>query len=245
MRTRVVAWAVTAVVAVSGAGVDTRAAAAPIFPTLGSDAYDVLHYDLDLRWEEAGGYLEGTATQALLTLRARSAATSLSLDLDSNLQVTAVSVDAVPKTFSQSGHKLVVQSTLVPGAEYAVKVAYGGTPRALTDPDGSATGWLTTFSGGALVLSEPRGSMTWFPNNNRPGDKATFDISVNVPADFQAISNGRNTSVQTVAGRSVWNWAVNEPMATYLATVGIGQYNRTTRVVDGIRYDSFTEISQN
>ena len=47
------------------------------------------------------------------------------------------------------------------------------------DPDGASDGWIPTDDG-ATVLSEPVGAMTWFPNNNTPRDKATFDISVKV-----------------------------------------------------------------
>ena len=38
---------------------------------------------------------------------------------------------------------------------------------------------------------------------------------------------------------NTWHWKTTESMATYLATVAIGKYDRTTRTVDGIRYDSF------
>ena len=32
------------------------------------------------------------------------------------------------------------------------------------------------------TLNEPVGAMTWFPNNNTPRDKATFDMKITVPS---------------------------------------------------------------
>ena len=50
-----------------------------------------------------------------------------------------------------------------------------------TAPDG----WIPTDTG-ASVLAEPVGSMTWFPNNNTPRDKATFGVRVTVPAAWRS-----------------------------------------------------------
>ncbi|HET7690990.1 MAG TPA: M1 family metallopeptidase [Nocardioidaceae bacterium] len=213
-----------------------------IYPGLGSTAYDVQHYDLDLKWAAGTDSLD-TGTRATITLRARTAIATFSLDLDRVLAVSHVRVDGVLAAKSRQGDKLVVDpaADLPAGSVHVVQVDYTGKPRSIEDPDGGTEGWLPTMGGGSIVLGEPRGSMTWFPNNNTPADKATFTISVDVPSGVQAVSNGRNTAV-TPDG--VWHWTVPEPMATYLATVAIGRYVRTTRAVDGIRYDSFVAEGQ-
>ncbi|MFI9590537.1 hypothetical protein [Nonomuraea sp. NPDC052265] len=41
----------------------------------------------------------------------------------------------------------------------------------------------------------------WYPSNDHPADKATFDISVTVPEGKQAISNGVLASRRTSAGQ--------------------------------------------
>ena len=50
----------------------------------------------------------------------------------------------------------------------------------VTDPDGSIEGWVPTDDG-AFVVGEPQGSPGWFPCNDNPRDKATFDFAVTVP----------------------------------------------------------------
>ena len=57
------------------------------------------------------------------------------------------------------------------------------------DPDGAQDGWVPSTTG-ATALSEPVGAQTWFPNNNTPRDKATFDVALTVPKKLAAASNG-------------------------------------------------------
>ncbi len=69
--------------------------------------------------------------------------------------------------------------------------------------------------------------MAWFPGNDHPSDKAAYDISVTVPKDLQAVSNGELKSDTADGGRRTYRWHTAEPMATYLATVAIGHFDIT------------------
>jgi aminopeptidase N len=210
----------------------------PVLPHLGSTAYDVQHYDIDLHWSKVSGF-----TSATTTIRAKALQTLSSITLDfSGLKVSSVWVNGAQAAYTRKRHKLEISEQVAAGATFTTVVKYSGDPQNLVDADGSKDGWLET-NAGAIVLGEPRGSMTWFPNNNRPADKATYDVVVDVPDDYQAVSNGRNIAVVHKSGRSTWHWSTPEPMASYLATVAIGHYNRTTTTVDGIRYDSFVSTS--
>lgn len=112
------------------------------------------------------------------------------------------------------------------GETFRTTVRYSGTPETLTDPDGSEEGWLRTADG-ALALGEPTGSMTWFPGNHHPSDKASYDIAVTVPEGLQAVSNGELKDETTLNGRATFTWHSAEPMASYVATVAIGTYDIT------------------
>jgi aminopeptidase N len=138
-----------------------------------------------------------------------------------------------------------------------VRVAYRGTPRSITDPDGSIEGWVHT-SDGAFVVGEPQGSPAWFPCNDHPTDKATFLTSITVPRGTQAIANGalrgRTPAKLRHTGRKhrhrhghrhgggahkrldmvTWTYAEPEPMATYLATATVGQFTIDRSPVDGL-----------
>ena len=63
---------------------------------------------------------------------------------------------------------------------FTVVVEYGGVPETRHDTDGSDEGWIPTEDG-ATFMNQPIGSMTGFPNNNNPQDKATYKFTVDGP----------------------------------------------------------------
>ena len=75
------------------------------------------------------------------------------------------------------------------GLVFTVVIDYAGTPRVVTDPDGAIEGWIPTDDG-AFVVGEPQGSPAWYPVNDNPRDKATFDFSITVPDGLTAMANG-------------------------------------------------------
>ncbi|MFF5945986.1 M1 family metallopeptidase, partial [Streptomyces althioticus] len=193
----------------------------PYFPRAGNGGYDVDHYALTLDYTPATRRLTGTA---VITARATKDLSAFDLDL-SGLRVDSVGVDGRDARFNRAGQKLTVRphDDLREGHTFRTTVRYSGVPRTLTDPDGSEEGWLPTADG-ALGLGEPVGSMAWFPGNDHPSDKATYDITVTVPQGLQAVSNGELASQSTHGGRTAYHWHTAEPMAGYVATVAIGHF---------------------
>jgi aminopeptidase N len=68
----------------------------------------------------------------------------------------------------------------------------------------------------------------WFPSNDHPLDKATYDVSVSVPDGTQAISNGVLQSQSSKLGWTRYNWRSNKPQASYLTTLAVGKFDITT-----------------
>lgn len=194
----------------------------PYFPKAGNGGYDVTHYDLDLAYTPRTQRLTGTAT---VTARATQDLSALDLDLQ-GLDVGKVTVDGEDARWNRAGQELTVRpdGDLGEGKTFRVTVRYSGTPETLTDPDGSAEGWLRTADG-ALALGEPTGAMTWFPGNHHPSDKAAYDIAVTVPRGLEAVSNGELTDERTRGERTTFTWHTGEPMASYVATLAIGDYD--------------------
>ena len=204
----------------------------PFFPEAGNGGYDVADYDLDLRYSPntrklvADAEITATATQDL---------SAFNLDFRGP-RVTSVEVDGVDAGFDRSGPELVVTPSagIADGSRFRVEVGYRGRPGPLTDADGSEEGWLATEDG-AFVVGEPQGSTTWYPANDYPTDKATFSFEVEVPRGVEAIANGKLVERQRTRGSTTWRWRENQPMATYLATVTIGQFEIDRSRVAGIR----------
>ncbi|APE23043.1 M1 family metallopeptidase [Streptomyces venezuelae] len=198
----------------------------PYFPKLGNGGYDVSHYALTLGYDPATGRLAGTAE---ITARATQDLSAFNLDL-AGLTVERASVDDAPAAVNRAGNELTLRprEEIPDGTEFRATVAYGGVPEPVTDADGSQEGWLRTGEG-VVAVGEPTGSMTWFPGNHHPSDKAAYEITLTVPAGFEGLSNGVRTARRAAAdGRVTTEWRMAEPMASYLATVAIGRYETTT-----------------
>ena len=203
------------------------------FPAAGNGGYDVSHYDLGLSYDPATGRLDGTA---VISLTATADLDSFGLDLR-RLTATSVLVDGKRATFEQLppdwsglGGELVVRTRpkLKAGSTYTVTVVYGGVPGRPVDSGGELYGFVSTPDG-ALVASEPEGASTWFPVNDVPTDKATYDFRITVPTGKTAIANGELVGTPTTTGgRTTFVWRASDPMASYLATASIGDYTMTT-----------------
>ncbi|MFI8389228.1 M1 family metallopeptidase [Streptomyces sp. NPDC085540] len=198
----------------------------PYFPRAGNGGYQVDHYALDLDYDPADGQLHG---KAVITARAEQALSSFNLDL-SGLDVEGVTVQGEGARYNRTGTELTVRPAedLKKGEVFRTEVDYGGKPKFLTDPDGAKEGWITTEDG-AVAVGEPVGSMTWFPGNHHPSDKAAYDITLTVPRGYEAVSNGELRSrTEGADGRTAFAWHSPEPMASYLATAAVGRYKVTT-----------------
>jgi aminopeptidase N len=208
----------------------------PFFPLAGNGGYDVRHYSLKLDYDQGANFLRGRAViQATATQNLR----RFDLDLRDFYAVSKVRVNGQSASFDQrDGQELVIspRPKLRDGRRFKVKVRYTGQPQPITDPDESIEGWVPTDDG-AFVVNEPQGSPGWYPVNDTPRDKATFDFTVSVPAGKEVIGNGELVGKPvTRGGKTTWRWAEGNPMAPYLATVTNGEFLTNFRRANGMTF---------
>jgi aminopeptidase N len=207
----------------------------PYYPNAGNGGYDVAHYDLELKFDRTPNTLEG---EVEIDARATQDLSRFNLDLRPFMVVSRVEVDGSRATFTREGeHELVItpRKGIRKGKKFEVEVEYAGTPEPVVDPDDSIEGWIPTHDG-AFVVNEPQGSPGWYPVNDTPKDKATFDFEVSVPAGIEVIANGVLEDVETKRGRTIWEWEERDPMAPYLATATNGDFElRFGRTFRGLR----------
>ncbi|MFK4064276.1 M1 family metallopeptidase [Streptomyces sp. NPDC029674] len=200
-----------------------------LFPALGNSGYDVTHYALTLDYSPDENRLTGTA---VITARATRDLPRFSLDL-AGLRVRSAETDGSAARVSRKKNKLTLTParTVREGKTFRTTVRYDGVPRMFTASDGGNEGWIETDDGVA-ALGEPTGSMTWFPGNHHPSDKATYDIDVTVPSDYTAVSNGTLRETRRHGKRTTFRWRNREPMASYVATVVTGVFDVSTGTTD-------------
>jgi len=209
----------------------------PYFPKDGNGGYDVTNYGLELRYDPDTDVLEGVAT---IDARSTQNLSRFNLDFD-GLTVASITVDGQPATFTRGNGELrITPAAGIPvRTHFETVVTYSGVPVAQSGID-EGSGWIPTDDG-VLVVGQPHVASTWFPANDHPQDKATFDIAMSVPEGLEAVANGALVSNETTAGETRWVWRAAAPMATYLATVNVGefvldQYHDPAGRPDGVDY---------
>ncbi|MBM7786619.1 M1 family metallopeptidase [Tenggerimyces flavus] len=197
------------------------------FPRYGNGGYEVDHYDVRLQYDPATDRLWGATT-----ILARATQDVRRFNLDFGLPVSSITVngrDARHATSPEHELEVTPARELTNGQRMSITVRYDAIPSQVKI--GSITAWRRT-SDGAVAVGQPQISNWWFPSNDHPLDKATYDISVGVPTGVEVVANG----VQPTApapyrpGWTRWSWRTVRPMQTYLAFVAIGQYDVTSDV---------------
>jgi aminopeptidase N len=202
-----------------------RSAGDPYLPAIGNGGYDVQHYDLTINYNPVANTM---VSRADITIRATQGLSEFSLDLRGFPSAT-VSIDGVAAGVARAGDKLIITPTvgIVSNRAFHAVVNYSGAPADILDPDGSHEGWVR-ITGGGFVVNEPMGSMGWFPCNNTPSDKATYEFHITVPNTHTALGNGELVSeVDNGNGTTTWNWRMGFSMATYLSTSTVGLFDYT------------------
>lgn len=195
------------------------------YPALGNGGYDALDYTVDLRVDVEANSIAGATT---LAARATQALSAFNLDLF-GLDVGAISVNGQAARFSRSGSELTVTPVqpITAGAIFTTRVSYRGSPITISDSGipRIPLGWQRQATG-TFVASEPSGAMNWYPVNNHPRDKATYSFRITVPKPYMVAANGvLKETLDAGDSATTFVWRMDQPMASYLATVHIGLYD--------------------
>jgi aminopeptidase N len=207
-------------------GAVPRAGAAGVgdryYPGLGNGGYDAGHYTVALTWRPISGTVDGVTTIEATTTQALS---RFNLDL-SGLEVATVEVDGEQATFDRNDDELLITPAvpLADGASFTTVVTYEGQPEPERFIEGlPELGWITN-DGGAYVIAEPAGAATFFPSNNHPSDKARFTFEITVPDGLDVAANGLLRGKRPNGDATTWVFDLEDPMATYLVQVAIGDF---------------------
>jgi aminopeptidase N len=210
-----------------------------LYPGFGNGGYDVRHYKLDLNVSDVAT----SALSGVTTIDARATQDLSSFNLDFiGFAIDRITVNGKAATFGRVGQELTV-TPLVPiaaGKKFEVEVAYSGSPEPITSVAIPVpTGWVQ-FEGGSFVLSEPDGAANYYPVNDHPLDKASYTFRVTVPEPFEVAANGNLKKTIDNGATTTYVFNARDPMASYLTTVNIGQFDiQTQKSVNGVRIRNY------
>ncbi|MEO0834423.1 MAG: M1 family metallopeptidase [Cyanobacteria bacterium J06642_3] len=182
----------------------------------------VEHIFLDLALDVTQQSFKGTCTTTITPVRAGIEGLTLdAVDLD----IESVLVDGVSQQFDYDGSQLEIHLSQ-PSTSAAIKleIAYSKEQpqRGIyfiqpTDdyPDKPTQVW---------TQGEDEDSRFWFPCFDYPGQLATSEIRVQVPAGMMAISNGELIGTEQVDHGIVYHWSQQQVHPTYLMTLAVGDF---------------------
>lgn len=198
-----------------------------LYPDFGNGGYNTLTYTLDLTIKnvdtselEATTTIEAIATQDL---------SRFNLDF-AGFEITSIEVNDEAAEFSRNDQELTIipAQALSKDEAFTVTVAYQGIPSPMTSQAlPFPTGWIA-YDGGIFVLSEPDGSASFYPVNDHPLDKATYTIIVTAPKPYEVAANGVLEETQDNGDSTTYTFTVRDPMASYLTTININDFNTET-----------------
>ena len=192
----------------------------PYVPERGELGYDVLHYDLDLKYSINSNRLDG---RARITIRPTDTLARVSFDL-AGLRVAKATVGGRAARWQQRAEKVRVEpaASLPAGRTVDVEFRYQGTPGPTSSVWG-AVGW-EELTDGVLVASQPSGASTWFPCNDLARQKASFRVAVTTSSAYRVVVNGSLRSRRSSGSTTTWVYEQPEPTSPYLMAVNIGRY---------------------
>lgn len=204
-----------------------RSAAKVTYP--GDSTISPTYYKLNLTINYTARNLSGIVTVSFKSNSPN--LTSFYLDLQDPLVVDSVVMNGNKINFSRPAGqaKLVINlpSAMSSGEKGSIDIYYGGTPG--SSGFGSFS-FSTDETGGNAIytLSEPYGASDWWPCKDTPADKAdSSDVWITVRTALTAVSNGTLEGVvDNGNGWHTFKWKNSYPIAPYLISLAIAEYNQ-------------------
>jgi aminopeptidase N len=210
---------------ISGVGAQEPGAAGigdPYFETLGNGGYDAQHYTLDLTVDMEANVISGTVMMEAVATQDLSV---FNLDF-LGFQISEITVDDEQAGYLRREGELSITppQSLTAGDSFVVGVTYSGVPGENVEGLNLFSAGWTRYKEGVYVAGEPAGASRWYPVNDHPRDKATYTFHITVPKPYVVAANGLLQNTLDNGDTTTYTWEMDQPMASYLATVNIADF---------------------
>lgn len=195
----------------------------PYYPQLGNGGYDVLHYQINLAAD-----MKNESITATVLIQAQSTQLLDQFNLDfAGFEIKSLLLNGQETTYDRQAPELIIHpaESIPAETEFELEITYHGKPEPPADAAFEFAGGWYFYDSGAFVSSEPNGAAYWYPVNDHPSDKATYDFSITVAEPWVVATNGTLQEViENEDDTRTFNWSSNDSIASYLVTVNIGDF---------------------
>lgn len=200
--------------------------------------YDVHNYKLRLSFDIPNKFIFGNLEMNALSLS--DTLNMIYINLVSDMKVNYVKLGGNEINFAHFNDYIIIntkdsKNKIAGSKDFVIEINYEGSPKNM----GFDSFSFKNFDGEPAIytLSEPDYAPTWWPCKDLPDDKTTFDMSITVPNQLTAVSNGVLQDIKDESnGDKTFNWKSTYPITTYLVSIAIGKYdqwNETYRSING------------
>lgn len=203
---------------------------------------NTLNYDLntvEAHWtvDPAIRYIAGVITYQFIPLSTNF--TSVYLDFNNNnntMLVNSVMQNGTALAFSYPNSKelkIDFPAAQPKGVQVTITIDYAGVP-ANSGFGAYGTQKVCSNTKNAMwTLSEPYGSMDWWPSKMDLNDKIDqVDVYVTTPSAYRAASNGLLLSETVSGANTTYHWQHQYSIPTYLIAIAVSEYDVYTDVVN-------------
>jgi len=198
----------------------------PALPDRGQPGLDVEHYELHLLLFPPAAQVRGSAR---LDFRLPGPGRELVLDMNPALSVFRVLLDSRPASWNlEGGHlRIPLPGAHEEGSRSRAEIFYGGPLEGVVS-QGEPVGLLSDRTV-LVAYDEPDGAHNWFPCNDHPSDKATYDFFLTVPAGNLAAATGSLREVTFLGGLLTFHWKSARRATTYGVGLAAGPFEPVLR----------------
>ncbi|MFA4923741.1 MAG: M1 family metallopeptidase, partial [Ignavibacteriaceae bacterium] len=208
----------------------------------GDPNYDVQFYKLNVYVTHTPKYIKGDVTVTAKSLA--DSLTSVKLDLQNTLTIDSITLSGKKISYQHLSNIITVQLDKAYSVNeiFSLQIYYQGTPGSSgfgSFETGYHNGFPTIYT-----LSEPYGASDWWPCKDTPADKAdSADIWIRCDSSLKAISNGKLLGVKNNKnGTFTWMWQERYPIAQYLISMAISNYDEYQQYFKYSKTDSMSVI---
>ncbi len=199
--------------------------------------WDLLFYHLDISVNPADSSITGTNTVVYRVLRSSAV---MQIDLQEPMAITGARQNGRLLNFSREGNVYLIRllEEQPVGSTGSVVFDFGGKPRVAKRPpwEGGIT-WAKDGGGRPFIASSCQGdgASLWWPCKDHLYDEPdSMLISVTVPRELTAVSNGRlRSKTQNRNMTTTFHWFVANPINNYGVNINIARYSHFSEFYQG------------
>src|SRR5690625_4643765 len=142
---------------------------------------------------------------------------------EKNMKVELSSNSPTKAKLKATSDKIWILHQFKSGKTYTLNFSYQ-----VEDPNHALyfVGWDNEGTNQIWSQGQGKENSYWLPSIDDANDKILFDLTYQVPANYQVIANGELIDHHSKDNAEVWRYKMREPISSYLIGVAVGQYKR-------------------